>query len=217
MTGITVSGTAPPKKEDCEAAEKNNNEEREYLTEIAPEYSQVGPKGIGKILKDTSAKKSVVATMKMIGETSVYTSIAFTGADSLLDEHRNNLELGQGPNKETGRYDDTIELCEKDYEHSHAFPDGKGRCSGNCAESRLLYGLKKFPKSELQNKKLLFKVENNKPPCEGCYSMMCHAQDNCKVVVYICDKDNKPKNLTGCDKGVEGGGYAAFLEQLNPS
>jgi hypothetical protein len=38
--------------------------------------------------------------------------------------------------------------------------------------------------------------EESGMPCEDCYAMMCHAATECDIKIFICDKDNKPQELS---------------------
>ena len=93
-------------------------------------------------------------------------------------------------------------LCNGSYIHP-----GGGK--GAHAEAKIINHLYGMPGSTMQGGSILLNIDwrfNRKSgpqqsgmPCETCFKMLCHAEKECKINIYICDKNNNPRPLSDGD------------------
>ena len=96
-------------------------------------------------------------------------------------------------------------LCDK----SHVHPGGG---AGGHAEAKIMSHLSGLPGTAMQGGNLLLNIDwrfDNKSkksspkqsgmPCILCFKMLCHAQKECDINIFICDKDNSAQPLSDGD------------------
>jgi len=93
-------------------------------------------------------------------------------------------------------------LCDKSYVHP-----GGGK--GAHAEAKIANHMSEIPGSAMQGGSMLLNIDwrfkrksgpkQSGMPCGSCYAMLCHAQKECNIQIFICDKDNNPQPLSNGD------------------
>lgn len=105
---------------------------------------------------------------------------------------------------------------------SHVHPGGGKGAHGEC---KIFNNLSNIVGSTMRGGSVLLNIDWRRNvgkagvdysgmPCEDCYAMLCHAARECKIKILICDKDNKPTELSedNCD---DPDGYSDLSERVD--
>jgi hypothetical protein len=221
-TASTGSPDQDPTKNDCEELDKKNKEERKKVEESLKEQGTLNEQEQTTLDKAQGTGMTVSSAQSQVpGAEGV-----FSGCSSGCAQEFNPSGLvgggtsdqKMGLNKDTRasddpKHDDAKEnagvLCDK----SHVHPGGG---AGAHAEAKIVNHMSGIPGSAMQGGSMLFsidwrfkregKAKQSGMPCTHCHKMMCHAAGECKIEIFICDKDGNPQPLTkeDCEKDDDG-------------
>jgi hypothetical protein len=113
-------------------------------------------------------------------------------------------------------------LCDKSYVHP-------GGGAGAHAEAKIFNELTNKTKGALRGGSVLLNIDwrydydgktrRSGMPCRHCFAMLCHAATECKIAIFLCDKDGKPTPLDeeDCKKpDPKDPDNDPFLDRLDP-
>jgi hypothetical protein len=201
-TTVSVAGVAmaAPDEDDCKKLDDKNKKDRQTL-QTTEELSPSEQKAV-------AGPGSTITNYKFRPARGRASSAAATNRNESNSVDENHFKKGAD---ETTRKQKKSNGCIAAYRYS-----GQGKRSSGHAESRIVETI--FGKNPgkpnpgillvnvdlLKNGKDAFgRAKKSKMPCGHCHRLLCAAK-KCDIVVFCCDKNNKPQELTDemCEKGV---------------
>ena len=205
-------GVAPPTPQQCEELERKNDNARKSIVRRL-ERKKRKTKADRAALKKARGKGMAVssATSQVPGAGGTFSASSSGVANAQIPNGRvdgGTAEQRQGLNKKTRqskakRHDAKKKKSGVLCDQAHVHPGGG---KGAHAECKIVNSMSNKKGTKMRGGSILLNVdwrsstfdqgEQSGMPCDTCYAMLCHAATECKIKVFICDKDNKPQELS---------------------
>jgi len=205
--GITV--------EECAKLKDKNEEEREKVVDDLSDGSSLNQQEQATLDKAEGTGMTISsATSQVPGAQGTFSASSSGVAQACNPNGRvggGTSEQKMGCNSEvrgsdSPKHDEAKEkagvLCDK----SHVHPGGG---KGAHAQTKIVNHMSELPGSAMEGGSMLLNIDwrfkrksgpkQSGMPCGSCYDMLCHAQKECDIQIFICDKDNNPQPLSNGD------------------
>jgi hypothetical protein len=215
-TTVSVAGVAPPgiTQNACEELEKKNEEERQNVVDTLEDESSLNQQEQATLDKAAGTGMTISSALSQVPGAEGIFSASSSGCaqacnpDGLVEggtseqKMGSNAETRNDAKKREAARDKAGVLCDKTHQHP-----GGGK--GAHAEAKICNHMSGLPESPMRGGSLLLSIDwrfkrksgpkRSGMPCESCHAMLCHAQKECDIQIFICDKNNNPQPLSTGD------------------
>ena len=212
-----AAGVAPPgiDEDACAKLDKKNKEERKEVVDTLKDESSLNQQEQTTLNKAEGTGMTISSALSQVPGAEGIFSASSSGCaqacnpNGLVDggtsaqKMGSNAETRSDPAKREAAREEAGVLCDKSHQHP-----GGGK--GAHAEAKICNHMSGLPGSAMQGGSMLLNIDwrfnrvgagakQSGMPCAACHAMLCHAQKECDIQIFICDKNNQPQPLSTGD------------------
>jgi len=211
-----AAGVAPPgiDEDACAKLDKKNKDERKNVVDTLEDESSLNQQEQSTLDKAEGTGMTISSALSQVPGAEGVFSASSSGCaqacnpNGLVEGGTSGQKMGSNadtrsdPKKREAAKQDAGTLCDKSHQHP-----GGGK--GAHAEAKICNHMSNLPGSAMRGGSMLLNIDwrfkrksgpkQSGMPCGSCYETLCHAQKECDIQIFICDKDNKPQPLSNGD------------------